>query len=94
MSKDLKRYKARIFGELYPIVSDEDESVVLDVVHRVDALMNDIAEKYESSDAKKVAVLAALKATSELAALQKELRLEQAASDKIMHILDEEEFSL
>lgn len=93
MSKEFKRYKARIFGELYPIVSDEEESAVLDVVHRVDALMNDIASKYDSSDTKKIAVLTALKATEELVALQNKMQHEQSASDKIMTLIDNEEFT-
>lgn len=94
MSKELKKYKARIFDEFYPIVSDENESFILDVVHRVDALMKDIAIKYDSVDAKKIAVLAALKATEELISLEKTLKQEQSQSDKIMTMLTKEEFSL
>ena len=94
MSKELKKYKARIFGESYPIVSDEEESFILDVVHKVDARMKDIAEKYNSSDAKKIAVLAALKTTEELLMLQQEMQDEQQQSSKIMNLLEEEEFSL
>ena len=53
MSRELKKYKARIFGELYPIVSDEEESFIIDVIHKVDILMKDIAEKSGSTDTKK-----------------------------------------
>ncbi len=94
MSKEFKKYKARIFGELYPIVSDEDESLILDVVHKVDVLMREISEKYDSTDAKKIAVLAALKATEELIALQKEMQQEQSQSKKIMTLLEKEELAL
>lgn len=94
MSKELKKYKARIFGESYPIVSDEEESFILEVVHKVDQRMQDIAEKYDSSDTKKIAVLAALKATEELLMLQNEMQNEQQQTSKIMTLLDEEEFSL
>lgn len=94
MSKELKKYKARIFGELYPIVSDEDESFILDVVSKVDLLMKDISSKYDSSDTKKIAVLAALKATEEMLSLQKAMQNEQNQSDKIITFLDEEGFSL
>lgn len=94
MSKELKKYKARIFGELYPIVSDEDESFILDVVHKVDTIMKDIASKYESADTKKIAVLAALKATEELVALQEIMQQERQQSNKIMTLLNEEDVLL
>ncbi|MBM17702.1 MAG: cell division protein ZapA [Epsilonproteobacteria bacterium] len=94
MSKELKKYKARIFGELYPIVSDEDESLILDVVHKVDTLMKDIASKYESADTKKIAVLAALKAAEELVTIQEMMQQERHQSNKIMTLLTEEDISL
>ena len=94
MSRELKKYKARIFGELYPIISDEDEAFILDVVHKVDFLMKDIASKYDSADTKKIAVLAALKATEELISLQEVLQQEQHQSDKIMTLLNEENVTL
>lgn len=94
MSKELKKYKARIFGELYPIISDEDESFILEVVHKVDSLMKDIASKYDSADTKKVAVLAALKATEELMSMQQVLQEEQHQSNKIMTLLSEEDVTL
>lgn len=94
MSKELKKYKARIFGESYPIVSDEEESFILEVVHKLDMRMKEISEKYDSSDAKKIAVLAALKATEELLMLQQERQNEHQQSSKIMTLLDEEGFSL
>ena len=91
MSKEFKKYKARIFGELYPIVSDEDETFILDVVHKVDSLMKDIAAKYDSADTKKIAVLAALKATEELVTLQQILQQERHQSNKIMTMLNDED---
>ena len=39
MSKEVKKYKARIFGELYSIVSDEEDELVLSIVRKVDFLM-------------------------------------------------------
>lgn len=94
MSKELKKYKARIFGEVYSIVSDEDESLILDVVHKVDDCMREISEKYDFSDPKHIAVLAALKATEELVALQHKIQREQNRSNKIITLLDNEELSL
>lgn len=94
MSKELKRYKARIFGELYPIVSDEDELFVASVISRVDNLMKEIAEQNNFADAKKIAVLAALKSSQELLELQEALLQETKQSSKIMTILDLENIRL
>lgn len=91
MSKILKKYKARIFGEVYTIVSDEDDGFVLDVVHKVDFLMKDLASKPTMmGDAKKIAVLIALKTTEELLSLQQELEQEKKHCEKIMMLLDNE----
>ncbi len=91
MSKILKKYKARIFGELYTIVSDEDDGFVLEVVQKVDHMMKDLAAKPSlMGDAKKVAVLIALKATEELLSLQKDVQQEKIHSEKIMMLLDNE----
>jgi len=90
MSREIKKYKARIFGELYPIISDEKESFIIDVVHKVDSLMKDIAEKSDSMDTKKIAVLAALKASEELLVLQEMIQQERSHSNKIMTLLAQE----
>lgn len=94
MSKELKKYKARIFGELYSIVSDEEDDLVLEVVRKVDCLMKEISTKNNVVvDTKKIAVLAALKATEELLIMQEMIKKEQSQSDKILTLLNEEEFS-
>lgn len=91
MSKILKKYKARIFGEVYTVVSDEDDGFVLDVVHRVDAMMKDLASKPAMmGDVKKMAVLIALKATEEFLSLQQEREQEQKHCEKIMMLLNNE----
>lgn len=89
MSKILKKYKARIFGEIYTIVSDEDDEFVLKVVHTVDAMMKEFAKApVLMSDAKKIAVLTALKATEELLMLQQELQQDQIQTEKILMLLN------
>ncbi|MFA5999016.1 MAG: cell division protein ZapA [Candidatus Babeliales bacterium] len=94
MSKELKKYKARIFGESYSIVSDEEDEFVLEVVRRVDSVMKEIsAQNKMVIDTKKIAVLAALKATEELLAMEQIVKKERIQSDKIMTLLSEEEFS-
>ena len=45
MSVEIKKYKARIFGELYSIRSDEDEKFVAEVVGTVDSYMREISLK-------------------------------------------------
>lgn len=95
MSVEIKKYKARIFGELYVIVSDESEDFVAEVVGKVDSLMKEIASKPSSAiDSKKIAVLTALRATQELLVMQKQLQKEQVHKDRIMLLLDKEEISL
>jgi len=95
MSAEIKKYKARIFGELYAIVSDEDEEFVAEIVNKVDSFMKEIAAKPSVAiDAKKIAVLAALRATQELLVLQRTLQKERVHSDKIMMLLHKEEISL
>lgn len=95
MSKELKKYKARIFGELYFIVSDENDRLVLDVVDKVDCLMKEIAAKNGAIvDARKIAVLAALKSTLELMELQQYLQQEQVQANKILQLVRDEEFYL
>lgn len=92
MSKPLKKYKARIFGDVYTIVSDEDDGFVLEVVHKVDLMMKEIATKHPTMvDAKKIAVLAALKATEELLSMQHGLQKEQIHCEKIMTLLNNED---
>lgn len=95
MSAEIKKYKARIFGEIYAIVSDEEEEMVAEVVSKVDAYMKEIAAKPSVTvDAKKIAVLAALRATQELLILQKTLQKERLHSEKIMMLLHKEDISL
>jgi len=94
MSKELKKYKARIFGELYSIVSDENDEFVLEVVSKVDSLMKEISSSSDLVvDTKKIAVLAALKTAEELLMIKKMVKREQDQSYKIMTLLNEEEFS-
>lgn len=92
MSAEIKKYKARIFGELYAIVSDEPEEFVAEIVAKVDDFMKEISKKSSGAlDAKKIAVLAALRATQELLILQRRLQQEHAHGEKIMMLLDKEE---
>jgi hypothetical protein len=89
MSKILKKYKARIFGDVYTLVSDEDDSVVLEVVYKVDSLMKEYAAKPAlMGDAKRIAVLVALKMAEELLMNQNETHQDQIHVEKILKLLD------
>lgn len=89
MSKILKKYKARIFGDVYTIVSDEEDSFVLEVVYKVDSLMKEYATKsILMGDPKKIAVLVALKMTEELLLNQQASENDSVYLEKIIKLLD------
>lgn len=95
MSVEIKKYKARIFGELYAIKSDEDEKFVAEVVGTVDNYMREISLKSSGAlDGKQVAVLAALKLAQELLELQGHVYKDKQHLKDIMALLDREEISL
>ena len=92
---EIKKYKVRIFGEIYVIVSDEQEQFIAEMVTAVDELMKEISQKSHGGlDAKKIAVLAALKATQEKLSLQKKLQQGQDQAEKIITLLGKEEIFL
>jgi len=95
MSAEIKKYKVRIFGELYSITSDEEEEFVLEVVSKVDSLMKEISIRHSMAiDTKKIAVLAAIKMAQELLEINKEKAQEQVYLEKILMRLYNEEASL
>lgn len=61
-----KKYKVTIFGDSYGLVTDEPEEHVMQTASMVDAHMTEIANRLESVDSKKLAVLAALQIASKL----------------------------
>ena len=95
MSAEIKKYKARIFGELYSIKSDEDEKFVAEIVATVDSLMKEISINSSGAlDGKQVAVLAALKIAQELLELQGRTYQDKQHLKNIIALLDREEISL
>ena len=91
----MKKYKARIFGELYSVTSDENEQFVASVVNTVDNYMKEISLKSSGAlDSKHVAVLAALRIAQELLELQAQMGKDKHHLEKIMMLLDEEKSSL
>ncbi|MBI2345060.1 cell division protein ZapA [Candidatus Dependentiae bacterium] len=92
MSVEIKKYKARIFGELYAIKSDEDEKNIAEVVGTVDNYMREISLKSSGAlDAKQIAVLTALKLAQELLELQGQIYKDKQHLEKILALFENKE---
>ena len=91
MDSGLKKYRAHIFGDTYAIISDDKEVLILEAGKIVDALMREIADASQTTDSKKIAVLAALKIATKALNLQAMMEQEKRLSSRIMNVLDREE---
>lgn len=91
MEKEIKKYRARIYGELYSLMTDESEETLLETVRIVDGMMREIAEKAGSLEVKKIAVLAALKVAAKMLHMEKVLEDEKQLSSRIMNVINLEE---
>lgn len=94
MIEKKRNYKVTIFGDQYTLISDEAEECVLKATHMVDSLMQEIAAVSKITDTKKIAVLAALKIASQLAALESETEAIKRHKEKLIHRIDQELFSI
>jgi len=88
LESELKKYRARIFGDVYSIVSDEKEALILEAVKVVDGIMREIADNSKVVDPKKIAVLAALKITARTLNFEAVIEQEKHLSNRIMSVLD------
>jgi cell division protein ZapA len=70
--KMIHSVKTQIFGQVYPIQGDLDESYVHKLAAYVDTKMRAIANMTPTVDTQKVAILAALSIADELHSLRKE----------------------
>jgi cell division protein ZapA (FtsZ GTPase activity inhibitor) len=61
MKNEAKNCKVSIFGDVYSLVSDENQEHLMQVASQVDAMMKEIASKLPNAEVKKIAVLAALR---------------------------------
>jgi cell division protein ZapA (FtsZ GTPase activity inhibitor) len=86
----LKKYRAHIFGDTYAIVSDEQEVLILEAVKIVDSIMREIADSSQIIDAKKIAVLTALRLATKTLHAQAAIEKEQHLSNHILNVLDRE----
>jgi cell division protein ZapA (FtsZ GTPase activity inhibitor) len=60
MNSPLQKYKVSLFGEIYNLVSDESESLLLSSASLVDSLMKEMAQHTRCTDTKRLALLVAL----------------------------------
>lgn len=90
MISSYNKHKISVFGETYNLISDEAEEHVLEAGILVDTVMRDIAEKTQSTDIKKIAVLAALRYASNALHLQKQLDRYMHEQSKLVTIIDSE----
>ncbi len=60
MTSPLQKYKVSLFGEIYSLVSDESESLLLNSASLVDSLMKEVAQQTRCTDTKRLAILVAL----------------------------------
>lgn len=88
MDAGLKKYRARIFGDTYSIVSDEQEILILEAVKIVDGIMREIADASQAVDPKKIAVLTALKVAVRALHVEAIMEQEKRLSSRIMNVID------
>lgn len=88
MSPEVKKYNVSVFNQTYSLVSDEEESVIVDAANRVDSLMKEISSR--GIDSKKAAVLAALKIAIDLSHACNHKMLCQQALNQLLCSIEEE----
>ncbi len=72
MMNEKKSYKVQIFEEHYVLSSDQSEALVVKAAEMVDASMKEISHHFALTDAKKIAVLAALRIADRLLHCERE----------------------
>ena len=77
-----KKVVVEIFGETYPLKSDEPADYVRQLAKLVDDNMRDVAKKTRSFSGTKIGVLAALQLADEYCKLKKD-------SDELLALLEE-----
>lgn len=90
MNETSKKYRLTIFGDSYSIVSDEAEEIVVSCAQQVDTLMREIARGSQIAEAKRVAVLAALKLAAEISEREESLMQYRSEQRKLIDLLDRE----
>lgn len=89
MNTEKKKYKIDIFDEEYVLISDEAEPLIHNAALFVDKTMREI-QKSGIRDAKKIAVLAALRCASLLEQHDQQKKIEQEKERELVARIDQE----
>jgi len=93
MIMDKRKLKIDIFNDQYVLISDENEEDVRKASQMVDMLMKEIAKKSQLVDAKKVAVLAALRIASKLIDLESSLECCEIKHIELLDLIEKKGLS-
>lgn len=83
MNSGVRTYAVTIFNERYTLATDQCEQQIKEAVTIVDTAMHDIAKQLCITDAKKIAVLVALRLTEEILTM----RSDHACAEKALTML-------
>ena len=90
MMNEKKSYKVQIFEEQYVLSSDESEALVLKAAEMVDIAMKEISHHFAITDAKKIAVLSALRIASKLLHSEREHGTKDQRMTVLKNYIDQE----
>ena len=90
MMNEKKSYKVQIFEEYYVLSSDESEDLVVKAAEMVDNSMKEISHHFGITDAKKIAVLAALRIANALLHCECEQSNKEKRLDALKNYIDQE----
>ena len=87
-------YQVFILGNQYTLISDEGAEKVEELSNKVDLLMQEIAEKTECKDVRRIAVLAALKLMHRLQELETNLQKKDHEESQLINYINQQLSSL
>jgi len=93
MNTKPKKFTLDIFDSQYSIISDENDDNLLKAAQLVDSLMREIFDQSKITDAKKVAVLAALRIANNLINVEITLEKYNEEQQKLASLIEEKEFN-
>ncbi len=90
MSDTKKKFTVTILGQEYTIVSDEAEQQVLQAAALINTWMQEIVQKSQGIDPKKVAVLVALQCANRLLEVESHLKTFSKREQQLISLIDHE----
>lgn len=94
MKNEYRSCKISIFGDEYALRSDETAEHMAQAASMVDVAMREIAQVSSVGDAKKIAVLSALRIASKLLHLQEEIAINKRQEAELLSRLESDISSL